>query len=101
MEKPEGEPKKMQYWCVDFYKEDGCCLSCSNSEEGCLCFNCKCTVCYWYSSPNDYCAEKGYCDLVSELKKRKRNLWIEDYSKSIKKEKLNKNNGQTDLNDFK
>lgn len=34
--------------------EEGCCLLCPEQEEGCLCFECKCTKCYWYIPPEDY-----------------------------------------------
>lgn len=32
----------------DYYGEDGCCLICSDSEEGCMCFGCKCRKCVHY-----------------------------------------------------
>lgn len=30
--------------------ESGCCLKCESSYPGCICFNCKCTKCKWYTS---------------------------------------------------
>jgi len=32
----------------DYYGEEGCCLTCEEQEEDCLCFNCKCRKCEWY-----------------------------------------------------
>jgi hypothetical protein len=43
---------------VDYYKDDslGCCLACSDSYDGCLCFDCNCTKCDMYD-PEDHCCE--------------------------------------------
>lgn len=68
----------MQEECVDFYAESkingeemGCCLICSNSEPECLCFNCKCSKCYWYSPPDEWDDEnKGHCDYAKILKEK-------------------------------
>lgn len=81
----------MQEWCDDWYEIDdfGCCLNCPDSYEGCLCYNCKCTRCYWYSPPEEYDGEKGHCDKTDKLKLKK---WsnkfkgtIVDYDKPIDK----------------
>lgn len=85
----------MQEWCEDYSGEDGCCLSCDEKEEGCLCYDCKCTKCYWYASPQECQDEKGHCE-----KKSKRNDWIDNYSKNIKAKRLEENKGQTELRDF-
>ena len=67
----------MQESCIDYYDEyigmdiHGCCLICPDAEDGCLCYDCKCTKCYWYEP------EEGYCELV-------------DYFKQEREEKRNK-----------
>ena len=68
----------MQPGCKDFYGDylgegeygGGCCLLCHSEEkrEGCLCFNCKCSKCYWYSP--------GGCDKVEKLKEKRGNKII-------------------------
>jgi len=44
----------------DFYGEVGCCLTCENAEEDCLCYQCKCRRCIHYESTGD----NGYCTLT-------------------------------------
>ena len=44
--------KRMQFECEDYYEDGydtGCCLKCSKSYKGCLCFECKCKCkkCLW------------------------------------------------------
>jgi hypothetical protein len=34
----------------DYYGEEGCCLTCDESEPGCLCPACNCRECGWYES---------------------------------------------------
>ena len=43
----------------NYYGEEGCCLTCEDAEEGCLCAACKCTQCEWYEK-YDY-MEGGHC----------------------------------------
>ena len=43
----------------DYYGEDGCCLTCEDSYDGCLCFDCKCKKCEWYEADTDY---SGHCE---------------------------------------
>lgn len=52
--------------CTDYYseKDSGCCLICENSEPGCLCYECKCTKCYWYIEPEDWNGEEGKCGIT-------------------------------------
>lgn len=50
----------------------GCCLNCPYAYPGCLCYECKCKNCYWYSSPEEYDFEKGHCDKTDELKEKKK-----------------------------
>lgn len=63
----------MQETCKDWYHylqdnqipgERGCCLLCDDAEPGCLCTDCLCSKCYWYS----YYRGEGYCDLAEEFK---------------------------------
>lgn len=69
----------MQNWCEDYYEicefGEGCCLNCPDSYEGCLCYECKCKQCYWYTPPEEYDREKGHCDKTDELIKEKREEW--------------------------
>jgi hypothetical protein len=66
---------KMQPDCEDYhmlsvYQEvPGCCLTCPDARPGCLCFECNCKKCLWYSAPEEW-EEKGKCDLVPILKER-------------------------------
>lgn len=46
----------------DYYGENGCCLTCEEAQEGCLCYSCKCRKCFNYV-PNGY-SEGGHCDLA-------------------------------------
>jgi len=65
----------MQENCIDYYEEYleldccGCCLLCVYSEDGCLCYDCKCRQCYWYHPIDCY---EGYCEKISDLKRNKR-----------------------------
>lgn len=61
------------YSDIEYGYNSGCCLHCSGSKPGCLCFNCKCSKCYWYSEGED----KGYCDKVSKERLRKHYANIE------------------------
>ena len=65
----------MQEGAIDYYEceeETGCCLKCSKSYPGCLCYDCNCKDCYWYSSPYETGIGKGLCDLVPILKEQGR-----------------------------
>ena len=53
---------------ISQYPDEGCCLNCSESHEGCLCFDCKCTKCDEYSD--------GNCLLANELRADNSNLAI-------------------------
>jgi hypothetical protein len=49
----------------DFYGEEGCCLTCDEAEEGCLCYECKCRRCIHYVQDYDWDEEPiGHCDLT-------------------------------------
>lgn len=89
----------MQEWCEDYSQGEyntGCCLYCDDSYKGCLCYDCKCTQCYWYN-------KSGFCELVSVLKKareeKQMNIWLDNYSKNVKEKRLKENKGQTELRD--
>jgi hypothetical protein len=47
-------------WGYDFYDQAGCCLTCSDRGEGCLCVECKCTQC------RRYVLAEGRCHLSLE-----------------------------------
>jgi len=59
----------------DYYEfeDPGCCLICEDAEPGCLCYDCKCSKCCWYSG-NDYGVEEftpegdRYCVLVDVMR---------------------------------
>lgn len=91
----------MQEGYEDYYGEEGCCLNCPDSEEGCLCYNCKCTKCYWYTPPEEYGGEKGDCDKTDELKEQKKERWLDKFAAKQRKKRLKENNGQTQLGDQK
>jgi hypothetical protein len=65
----------MQIGEYDYLNEEGCCLDCIMGYQGCLCFDCKCTKCYWYSSPEKFDGEKGHCDYTDILIKEKKIRW--------------------------
>jgi len=68
----------MQEDYFDYYNEPedtGCCLNCSSSYKGCLCFDCKCKRCFWYSYNYDF--DKGSCDYINVLKKERQKEWEE------------------------
>lgn len=76
---------KMQEGYQDFSTleiNQGCCLNCSESHEGCLCYDCKCTKCLWYSPPQENDEIKGSCDYKEVLKERRK----EEYKKKLKKQ---------------
>ena len=70
---------KMQEGCIDYsllQQGNGCCLNCANAYDGCLCFECKCSKCLWYLSPEENDGIKGKCELP------KRNLIIQQRRKN-------------------
>lgn len=56
----------------DYSNRDGCCLSCPNKKPGCLCYECKCTKCYWYRSKEEgynspsKSNQNGFCALCTD-----------------------------------
>ena len=68
----------------DYYDEDGCCLTCEDAEEGCLCFECKCTKCVWYISDG---YSGGKCEKAEEFRASLM-YWEdwEDLAKKVRKE---------------
>ena len=74
----------MQEDCHDYSDDDyGCCLNCEDAEDGCLCYDCKCTKCYYYSKPDDFNVDSegnmvGSCDIATQTKnesKIKKEFW--------------------------
>lgn len=61
----------MQYSEID-YSDDpiGCCLNCDYAKPGCLCYNCKCRKCCYYSSPQMCGGDKGICDIAYDMKEQ-------------------------------
>jgi hypothetical protein len=47
---------------TDFYGDIGCCLTCEDAHDDCLCFDCKCTQCDYYEGFNG----DGYCSIASD-----------------------------------
>ena len=98
----------MQEGEFDYSTEEfGCCLSCEDSKQGCLCYECKCTQCYHYTNPDEsFCHdnegnEKGVCDIAisNHLKKREKEKRIsEHFSKdAINYTMIGLKKGQTQL----
>ena len=42
------EREAMDGYRADYYGKPGCCLTCSKTHKGCLCFDCRCTHCIYY-----------------------------------------------------
>ncbi len=94
----------MQEGAYDYSEQEynsGCCLKCPDAHIGCLCYECKCKNCYWYSSPEDNGLEKGHCDKTDSLIREKKENWLNNYSKQVKEKRLKENKGQTEMRDFK
>ena len=51
----------------DFYADEGCCLTCRNSYDGCLCLKCKCKKCKWYEELEGL-IKPGRCSYTGEEK---------------------------------
>jgi hypothetical protein len=66
---------------LDYYGEVGCCLTCSNKYEGCLCFECKCTQCSHYVSDERRC----YLSLEREDKWEELKMEIDAWLKETEK----------------
>jgi hypothetical protein len=49
---------------------EGCCLTCEEAEEGCLCFDCNCRKCERYN-------DEGKCQTAQENKSDNWNLRVE------------------------
>lgn len=67
----------MQYECEDYYEvceNTGCCLTCVNAYDGCLCYECECKNCYWYSP--------GHCDKTDWLKEYRKKRFLANIEKS-------------------
>ena len=77
---------KMQEGYTDWHTEGGvgCCLNCSKSYQGCLCYDCKCKKCYWYFK--DLYDSKGYCELGPILREKKKQELIKYYKQQKEKE---------------
>lgn len=87
--------------CPDYYdsEEDGCCLNCENAKDGCLCFECKCTKCYWYRKDDNN--ENGYCELPI-IWKNKRESKLKKYKSTfIDYSRVGLSNEQRQIGDFK
>lgn len=52
------------YDSYDYYGESGCCYTCPEQEEGCLCFECRCTHCERYRMYEH--EEGGYCQITAD-----------------------------------
>jgi hypothetical protein len=73
----------MQESCFDYsqlQRNCGCCLKCQDFRSGCLCFDCKCSKCYWYLSPDGSGYEKGYCEYKTKF-------WRKYYEQKAEKDK--------------
>jgi rubrerythrin len=72
----------MQEGHTDYYEtQEGCCLICSDAHPGCLCYDCNCTKCFWYSYEG---GGKGSCDKKYELiniRKKELKKYYEDKDK--------------------
>jgi len=44
--------------------DSGCCMLCTDRYDGCLCYDCNCTKCYWYIDPENWNGEKGRCRMA-------------------------------------
>lgn len=51
---------------------NGCCLLCNSRYDGCLCFDCNCSKCYWLIPAEEWNGEKGRCQLALNKKKIKK-----------------------------
>ena len=69
----------MQESATDYYEFGvGCCLLCYESHPGCLCMECKCKKCFWYSPPEEWDGINGHCDKTDELIRIRKEEWIEE-----------------------
>ena len=79
-------------------KERGCCLNCLNARPGCLCFDCKCTKCFWYTPPHEFDGEKGHCDYTDYLREQKKDE-ARDYFQQLEDEKWRDNLKLKEINE--
>lgn len=90
----------MQENCINYYDEDdeGCCLICEDAEDGCLCYNCKCTRCFNYT-PQEY---GGICDLAYEFKQENKKIKLSGFDNSccIDYSRIKIDKQQKQLGDF-
>ncbi len=58
----------MQYGATDYYEngDGGCCLHCEDAAPGCMCYDCKCSKCFWYSK-HPY-ESGGSCDIADDFR---------------------------------
>ena len=64
---------RVQEGYTDYYDEQiddehGCCLLCIDAEYECLCYDCKCTKCSWYTPDYGGYNGGGSCDLADEFR---------------------------------
>jgi hypothetical protein len=68
------EPKDEADTMITMYElpNEGCCLTCVNSEPGCLCYKCQCSSCHYYNGNGCNLAEQWrqehYEKLTSNIK---------------------------------
>lgn len=59
---------------IDFYDlclngaDGGCCLVCPEAHPGCLCFECKCRKCFYYTYDGN---DSGHCDIAKSVWKER------------------------------
>jgi hypothetical protein len=61
----DGEYDESTNWQGDHYDEKGCCLTCADSHQGCMCYNCRCSKCDYHSDYN------GKCLKINELQEER------------------------------
>ena len=66
--------------CLGSYDGKGCCLLCDEAEPGCLCYECKCTKCFWYEDIGG----EGYCTLAESWKEENRKKANEYSNKKVR-----------------
>jgi len=61
---------------------EGCCLNCYEAREGCLCYDCKCKKCYWYSTDG----YNGHCEKTDALKEQRKKEAKERYQRECEED---------------
>lgn len=76
----------MQEGYEDYYGINGCCLTCLNGYEGCLCIDCKCKKCFWYAKTwyGGVCDKKWTKEKAKEYYEQKQRLSNEEFRKKKK-----------------